>query len=112
MAFRPCLFRLSLWIVLLAGVDLPHERIDASAVPVSSLSVGALMTPQEHIDRLDQRCRYLTERIAAKKNVGWETQYDESERDALRWALDRLEVVRARPQFPRNREIAEGATRA
>lgn len=42
---------------------------------------------QVHIDRLDQRRLWLTERIKAKKAVGWETVYDESERDALAWAL-------------------------
>jgi hypothetical protein len=42
---------------------------------------------RQHIDRLDQRCKWLTARIAAKKSVGWETVYDESERDALLWAL-------------------------
>jgi hypothetical protein len=45
------------------------------------------MTPEEHIDRLDQRRRYLDARIAAKKSVGWETIYDQSERDALAWIL-------------------------
>lgn len=47
------------------------------------------MTSQ-HIERLDQRCRYLSARIQAKQSVGWETVYDESERDALAWALDKL----------------------
>lgn len=47
------------------------------------------MTSQ-HIERLDQRCQYLSARIKAKQSVGWETVYDESERDALAWALDKL----------------------
>lgn len=59
------------------------------------------MTPQEHIDRLDQRCRWLTARIAAKESVGWETVYDRSERDALAWALPRL---RQREQGERGAE--------
>jgi hypothetical protein len=45
------------------------------------------MTPQEHLDRLDQRRRYLEARIQAKKSVGWETLYDQSERDALAWII-------------------------
>jgi hypothetical protein len=44
----------------------------------------------EHLDRLDQRRRYLDERIAAKQRVGWEVVYDVSERDALAWAVKRL----------------------
>lgn len=48
------------------------------------------MTEQAHIDRLDQRMKWLTERIKAKQAIGWETVYDESERDALAWALPRL----------------------
>jgi hypothetical protein len=49
-----------------------------------------LDTDRQHIDRLDQRCKWLTARIVAKKSVGWETFYDESERDALLWALVNL----------------------
>jgi hypothetical protein len=41
-----------------------------------------------HFDRLDQRRRWLTERIAAKSKIGWDIEYDTSERDALAWALD------------------------
>lgn len=48
------------------------------------------MSGAEYLDRLRQRRDYLTQRIAAKKTVGWETQYDESERDALTWALMQL----------------------
>lgn len=47
---------------------------------------------EQHYDRLRQRRDYLTQRIAAKKSVGWEYQYDEAERDALTWALERLNV--------------------
>jgi hypothetical protein len=48
----------------------------------------------EHINRLNQRRLYLDQRIGAKKNVGWETVYDESERDALTWALKELTQCR------------------
>lgn len=48
------------------------------------------MTASEHIDRLDQRRRYLAERIKAKQTVGWDVGYDQSEHDALTWALARL----------------------
>lgn len=53
------------------------------------------MTPAQHLDRLDQRRRWLTERIEAKRRVGWETGYDESERDALAWALEQLKGNKA-----------------
>jgi hypothetical protein len=43
---------------------------------------------QMHIDRLDQRRKWLTERIKAKQTVGWCVEYDTSERDALAWALE------------------------
>lgn len=45
------------------------------------------MTPDEHLDRLDQRRRYLEARIAAKKSVAWDYTYDSLERDALAWVL-------------------------
>lgn len=46
----------------------------------------------EHVARLDQRRRYLEKRIEAKRSLGWETIYDESERAALAWALEALEA--------------------
>jgi hypothetical protein len=48
---------------------------------------------QEHYNRLEQRRNWLNERIIAKQKVGWETVYDESERDALSWALDKLQKL-------------------
>jgi hypothetical protein len=48
------------------------------------------MTEPEKYDRLRQRRDYLTERIKGKKVVGWETVYDEAEREALSWALELL----------------------
>jgi hypothetical protein len=50
----------------------------------------AVCDTAQHLDRLDQLRRYLEERIAAKRRVGWETLYDESERDALAWALQTI----------------------
>lgn len=47
----------------------------------------------EHVARLDQRRRYLEKRIEAKRAVGWETVYDESEHAALAWALGALAGV-------------------
>lgn len=47
----------------------------------------------QHIDRLDQRRRWLTERIKAKQIVGWDVDYDTAERDALEWAVPRLRVL-------------------
>lgn len=51
-----------------------------------------------HLDRLRQRRDYLSQRIQAKRNVGWETVYDESERDALTWAL--MTLTRRPPVAP------------
>ena len=49
------------------------------------------MTPAaDQIATLTQRRNWLTARIAAKQQVGWEHHWDERERDALSWALDRL----------------------
>lgn len=45
---------------------------------------------QQHLDRLDQRARYLTKRIAAKEEMAWESEHDRAERDALVWALGQL----------------------
>lgn len=50
---------------------------------------------REHYHRLDQRCKWLTERIAAKVRVGWDVYYDTSERDALLWALELLRDLAA-----------------
>jgi len=44
-----------------------------------------------HIDVLRDRAAYLAARVTAKKSVGWEWSYDERERAALIWAIDRLE---------------------
>lgn len=45
------------------------------------------MTPEEHLDVLDQRRRYLEARIQAKKSVGWDYAYDQRERDSLAWVV-------------------------
>lgn len=45
---------------------------------------------EQHYDRLRQRRDWLTARIAAKKSVGWDVEYDTAERDALTWALAQL----------------------
>jgi hypothetical protein len=42
---------------------------------------------------LRERRAYLDARIEAKQRVGWETQWDERERDALAWAITELEHV-------------------
>lgn len=44
----------------------------------------------EHFNRLQQRMLWLGERIKAKQTIGWDTQYDESERVALSAALAAL----------------------
>jgi hypothetical protein len=47
----------------------------------------------QHLDRLDQRRRYLAGRVTLKQSVGWEFTYDQSEHDALAWAIERLRTV-------------------
>lgn len=44
-----------------------------------------------HLQTLREREAWLRARIAAKQSVGWEVQYDERERAALEWAIERLE---------------------
>ena len=47
----------------------------------------------DHYKTLCERRDWLEQRIKAKRNIGWETQYDERENAALQWAtriLDRL----------------------
>ena len=46
------------------------------------------------LDRLEvlrQRRDYLELRIQIKTSLGWEAEYDEREREALRWAIGCLE---------------------
>jgi hypothetical protein len=51
------------------------------------------MTGTEAIRTLTERRDYLGHRITAKRSLGWETQYDQRERDALTWALAQLEAA-------------------
>lgn len=44
----------------------------------------------DRLRTLVERRDYLTERIAAKVKVGWDSVYDVRERDALTWAVDQL----------------------
>lgn len=48
------------------------------------------MTHEEALQRLDQRRRWLTARIAAKQSIQWDVEYDTAERDALQRILDYL----------------------
>lgn len=48
------------------------------------------MNKQECIETLTQRRDYLKTRIFGKTKMGWETQWDEREHDALTFALDEL----------------------
>jgi hypothetical protein len=48
----------------------------------------------EHLDTLKQRCQWLTNRIEAKSKMQpfpWDIEWDVRERDALAWALEKLE---------------------
>lgn len=53
---------------------------------------GAARLDNDHIAALRERMKYLGGRIKAKKDCGWETQWDERERNALEWALERLDT--------------------
>lgn len=44
----------------------------------------------DHMKVLEERRNWLRERIKAKKVVGWETQWDQREHDALEWAIGAL----------------------
>ena len=44
-----------------------------------------------HLQTLRERAAYLGARIAAKQSVGWQWEYDQRERDALLWAIDKLQ---------------------
>lgn len=44
----------------------------------------------DHVLVLQEREKYLLQRIEAKRSVGWETQWDEREHNALQWAIDTL----------------------
>lgn len=48
---------------------------------------------EDHLFVLDQRSRYLGERIKAKMAVGWDTGYDRRERAALLWAVGLLQIL-------------------
>lgn len=47
---------------------------------------------RQHYDRLDQRMKYLAKRINAKKEMQWEFCHDQTEHDALQWALNKLDL--------------------
>lgn len=49
----------------------------------------------EALEVITQRRNYLTSRIAAKLENGWETQWDERERDALTVVIEHLTLTRA-----------------
>jgi hypothetical protein len=57
----------------------------------------------EAIEVTRQRRDYLTQRIVAKRVMGWETQYDERERDAHTTLLTALGIV-TRPPNPAYKE--------
>jgi hypothetical protein len=49
----------------------------------------------DHLIVLQERHRWLGERIKAKRAVGWETQWDEREHLALGWAIEMLQKAPA-----------------
>lgn len=44
----------------------------------------------DHLLVLKERLKWMSARIAAKRSIGWETQWDERERTALAWAVEQL----------------------
>jgi hypothetical protein len=52
---------------------------------------SAIANKDDFIIVLDERRRWLAERIKAKKIVGWSIEWDQREHDALVQALDRLQ---------------------
>lgn len=44
-------------------------------------------------ETLIQRRDWLTQRIIGKTNVGWDTEYDKRERDALTWILEQYSIL-------------------
>ena len=46
--------------------------------------------PPDHLRTLRERAEYLAGRIEIKQRVGWHWEYDERERAALLWAIERL----------------------
>lgn len=52
------------------------------------------MMPPELVQVLRERRNYLVGRIAAKKNVDWDTEWDEREHEALSAAIIELEKGR------------------
>ncbi len=45
------------------------------------------------LEVLQERRRYLAKRIKAKREMGWEYQWDQREHDALSEAIQRLEEL-------------------
>lgn len=53
------------------------------------------MTPEliaQHIDRLEQRKKYLNLRAMIKWQMRWDNQYEKDEADALEWALEQIKA--------------------
>ena len=46
--------------------------------------------PAAHLSIMQQRCKWLTARIEAKKSIGWDVVWDTAERDALAFAIERI----------------------
>jgi hypothetical protein len=51
----------------------------------------------EHLAVLRERHKWLAARIQAKRQVGWETQWDEREHNALAWAIEELDQWSRKP---------------
>jgi hypothetical protein len=53
------------------------------------------MTLAEAVRVMTERRNWLTARIAAKKSVGWDVEWDTRERDALTRGIEELQYRRA-----------------
>ena len=49
------------------------------------------MADDDQLAVLRERAEYLDLRIEAKVTLGWDTDWDQRERAALLWAIERLE---------------------
>ena len=69
-----------------------HRKVDMSEKFGRREAQRGMTSDREtdHLRTIEERWAYLSQRIIAKENVGWDTKYDRDERDALDWVLFKL----------------------